>query len=1384
MKHFKNLKLNINLRMNLNLEEKFQKCRINSNEANRTLQAVPTNKNILFYRKTFVKNNKSSFIYRKKGKNNSNITPNSNLNYISGYKKKSTNINYGSEETNQSTKGKTIKYSKHKPFNKSKNDEITPEKYLNNKSISPFSIHSNDSNKENKSNQCLLNNKNKKPSIIKYNLRRKGENLSLNYTSKIQNITINNEELKKNMIFEGSLEVNNKHQNLNLKNKKLKPLRNFAKNAINITFNTNKNKEPINILSHNIVQSFHNSINKYNDYNNTNTIIINNTIKRNNSNYLGPNKMKKTHLTINNNVFDINNIHSIETGKRNLVKGKIIKFKYNGTEFFFEPIHNKTENDFYKRNPNYNKEVIIKAANLIKKWWKHIIFINILKEKIQIKDGIYLMKKFIKKLCFKKIRYKVMYLKEIIYIQKKWKEFLYSKNENNNHYIKHDVYGCDNSYRKKKDNFYSNNLDYNYIYNNSSEKQTKVNNNYTKLNKKINLISNNFFSNLSKKSLIPSNRKVNYNKIEIKKNGFYSKKRIKIVLDKIIFIQRKIRVFLRNLFCSKIRNIYKTLYLSKIKKEEFDINNTMKLKKNKYSQTMKISNQNFYLISKKKNNQKQSYNIKKEVIHYQGNIQKYKNNNYCLFIDKINQIQCSSKIRKNKSKLKICNNQNIKIYPIKKKAATKSKNEINFSIIKSKQKQDLALINNKPILNKPCFYYKIIIDKKYIIKNKKEIPIKTIIKTYCVITKINIKNDNNLPYIIKIQNSLKSYIKKKEENIILKPINDIIYITKIRKKNTKIKRIYKIKRNNSFKTLKKNGTNGNNQTYYNNIEEFMQDNDGEKINDVTKYNTINNSHRKNNNEKERNSNLLNDTDENKNDTPIRIMNAKIHKSSINYNPVNITNLKTIKNSYNVNHKYINIESLPSINSLRTNTENNDLFAPNPSNNNKNNNINTSVSIQTLGSNISNNKFNDNNVIKRIITEANNYHKSEIEYENKNYFYTENDINKFSFKNEKRNIFENSILRKNTANYSNFILFINLRIIKLFFHKIKEIKSKKCIYVFIQMLIQRVKKNINVFVFNNICERNNKNDFYKIIRKHIRIYNKINSEEYLKNKHKNNEIIILIRENIFIQYLQSKFIFLSDDQEKIFIQKNIFISNDKDLINYFLIYYRFEYKPIDIDYINLIQFRLIKEPLNNMNIFSITKYMDKLYYNIIHGNICKNCFCKKEESCSINCNCHIKLQKSINLINRLKNWISHHKSINENKDNNSFIEERPKNYERNIRIIIKKVKRTSADRSRTANNSGQNSDSKNSNSNDIDIFQKMNEGIESIINKVKINKAFKDINLERKKQIDRTCTEFNGEMKQKKVYSDTLESGYYSVKNHFATPNKKYSTFLFEKKLFS
>ena len=329
----------------MNLKEgDVQKSKLYSIEVTRTIQTTQKNKDIPFYRKSFLKNSKS-YYYHKKG-NNSSITPNNKSSLISGYKKPQKILNIGTEDTNQSSKRKTLICSK------SNYDVITPEKYiLNDKIVSPFSLRSIGNTKDKKNSPILLNDKNKKPSIVKKNFNRKRENLSLNYTNKIHNISINNEEIKRNIKYDECLNNNNsKPKKCNFRPKKIKIFHNKEKKSNNISSKTNKNKETKDLLSHNnIVQNIQNSLNKYNNYNNTNTIIINNTIKRNNSNFIRPSKTNKAQLKINNNMFDINNIQT-ETTNRNLVKGKIIKFKYNGTEFFFEPIHNKTDNIFYKRN--------------------------------------------------------------------------------------------------------------------------------------------------------------------------------------------------------------------------------------------------------------------------------------------------------------------------------------------------------------------------------------------------------------------------------------------------------------------------------------------------------------------------------------------------------------------------------------------------------------------------------------------------------------------------------------------------------------------------------------------------------------------------------------------------------------------------------------------------------------------------------------------------------------------------------------------------------------------------------------------------------------------------------------------------------------------------
>ena len=208
-------------------------------------------------------------------------------------------------------------------------------------------------------------------------------------------------------------------------------------------------------------------------------------------------------------------------------------------------------------------------------------------------------------------------------------------------------------------------------------------------------------------------------------------------------------------------------------------------------------------------------------------------------------------------------------------------------------------------------------------------------------------------------------------------------------------------------------------------------------------------------------------------------------------------------------------------------------------------------------------------------------------------------------------------------------------------------------------------------------------------------------------------------------------------------------------------------------------------------------MDELYFNIIHNNICKKCYCKIDENCSINCNCHMKINNSINLINKIKNKISHNKSFNiesskkENLENYDFINQKEK---RNIKIIIKKIKRSSADIIRNRNNNLEESNEVCNSNNDIDVFQKMNTGIKSLINKVKINKAFKDFNQIKKNKnsmikIARTLSEFGEKKKNDNTISDNNEhfqysTLFYNIKNdNSPTPEKKIYSFNINNKIF-
>ena len=1511
-------------------KEIHQKLYLNNSEQINNTKNIQNNNNIVFYRKSSIQNRKTSFYHHKKNTNSPNkMAQNKN---ISGNTKKMRLSNYTIEDTNPSSKIKICNYSRDKSSIECGGDSTFEKIDIFKTSVSPFSLDINNNFKENKEN----NNDNDNTYINKKSQNPKNKiksNFYMNHDKfKITNLTDDNCK-NKNRSFSGLgvnyeqnennnnkfIIINNTSENNNKNNKivkigkrKNKAIKSFEKKGINFTFKdsinnnnyNNNDKNSFELINTEVVVNYpnksidntkNNNVNEILKPNKNNFITIetdnslnNKRIKTYNKNsfYLNKNMIYNKnrdskyqisgHNNLNNNTNDFDNDNGYDKAYINLSKGKIIKFKYNGSEFFFHPTHNKAHNEFFNKTTNNNPKKsidIVKSCKIIQKWWRKRIFTKI----IVLKHKFNFFVKSIKNTKIRQIlqymKYKILFINNIIFIQRKWRIFNSTKKENiSSIYIKNDTYGCDNSNKNNLfgDNFYINTSEFiNTIEDNNN---SKIFNNIIN-NKNNNPLNDLNFGQSLKRKLFHSNSNNNNNSRIIKRlcNNycFYTKEKYNNSLNKIIFLQKKIKKYLRNIFTYNIRKLYENIYrrnifnpknISEFKNNYFSIqgkdnNFNKKTKFNNY----KITNSYFCIKKNSKQSKSQLLNIiKNDDIILDGIVQnKNKNKKNVLNIEKSNEIKYLFKpkikllqLSKNAFEI-INNNKNIKIFdidkvaisskiefninPQKKKAFIIDKTKILFSIksenIENSNKikdENITELIKSPLIKNICHIEKVYINKKYLMnikniqkifrnyknnKNRETTPIKIKLKPNNKITKIYKDNSLNIKKISKIQKYFKSHINKKEI-FYFRPININIYTTKIYIRKKKIIGLAKFKMNNNLNIITSNDNdndiNNKNTQYYNNIDEFFYEKDEQrKFNDITKYTNINSPNLKLTNE--RNSTYINEEEENRDEIPIKIMNTKLYKNSINFN---LDNYNNIKPNININNnKYINIDSLPSYNSLKTNSDKNELSNcdTNKMNISRNNKfITNNISIQTLESKDSKDKFKDNLMnlsnIKRVTTEEVKFKNNPIiqypypyQYEaENNYFYTENDIARFSFSNGDINFLTNSIFRKTTKNYSYMRDYINKHIIKIISTKLKIIIYQYNIYVFIQIIIKRIQKNINKYALNKIFKRKNNINFYSIIKKHIKIYNEI-----MKDKNNtisyHNDIIKLIGNNIFNKYLyennKNKFLYISDIQEKNLIKTNLFINNDKDLINYYFYYYKSEYKLLDEkQYYNLIQFRLIKEPLINLNLFAITKYMDELYFNIIHNNRCKKCYCKIDENCSINCNCHMKNNNSINLINKIKNKISHNKSFNiESSKKDEDFDSINQKEKRNIKIIIKKIKRSSADIIRTRNNNLEESNEVSSSNNDIDVFQKMNTGIKSLINKVKINKAFKDFNQTKKNKnsmikIGRTLSEFGDKKKNDNISENNEHVKYntlfYNIKNdNSPTPEKKIYSFNINNRIF-
>ncbi len=205
------------------------------------------------------------------------------------------------------------------------------------------------------------------------------------------------------------------------------------------------------------------------------------------------------------------------------------------------------------------------------------------------------------------------------------------------------------------------------------------------------------------------------------------------------------------------------------------------------------------------------------------------------------------------------------------------------------------------------------------------------------------------------------------------------------------------------------------------------------------------------------------------------------------------------------------------------------------------------------------------------------------------FYTDNNYYDIKLKN---------LFVANISNKLSIYLILILNKLHLFdFIKIFSQKIKKSInqYVF-QMIILSLNKYKKEYIYND----NNELFFFSVLKRHI-VYNiKINE---------NNEIKMLLKENIpklfdnnnnnnIINYNIS-IPYLNEIQQKNLIDKQLFLNdnnNNKNLIKYFIGFYTNEKSNCILDLI-ILNNKLNNNRLYNRNIFTITKYMDKIYNSI-------------------------------------------------------------------------------------------------------------------------------------------------------------------------------------------
>ena len=633
-------------------------------------------------------------------------------------------------------------------------------------------------------------------------------------------------------------------------------------------------------------------------------------------------------------------------------------------------------------------------------------------------------------------------------------------------------------------------------------------------------------------------------------------------------------------------------------------------------------------------------------------------------------------------------------------------NNIIDNYCKSKERNKIILLNQNCDISKDDINKE---DKT----NKEEILKYPIKNSNCFISKNYMSNKNKK--IVLIQKRIKKMInqrKIKSESIYMRQIKPNYLITKVFKDDSSEKIILIQKYFKKYKNQKKiddnhikledynnkvlngdikNTTDSNSKNCIDNI--YNNDSNNIICDDIISGKNITDKSHENNNDIDRENycsqkkminNIKVKENNYKKNIPYKKDNDKILnlkdkvkiKIENNYNEVT-NEQNTISYKYTLNGRNIKDDNDTYINSFQKNSHSfENVTTSYGTNDNFNFNLNkarTSYNMieksqntfeQKTVINIQENKNSYESSYKIINYNKTEYEKNEVKRKEENQRY--NEISNYTqtayqinvFKDEERiNILKNKIKQYYIRNILNKIR--------------KKIDYKKMIYV-VQMIIQRIKKNLNQYTFQRIKIYNSKNKsqpmnsdsefmqksfFFNTIKRHLKI-NKVDN-----NLESNNEVVILLRKNIpyfFMNNHKKNFIpYINQKQEKNLINNDIFLFDDDKLSNYIYKCYKIEKNLFTITS-HIIKNRLIKNPLRYQNLFSITRYMDNLHDDLNNGNICQKCYCKKNELCLIGCHCH---DNNFMMKNNINTFYRHSYAYNNNNYNLKKEKEKEKEKEK-------------------------------------------------------------------------------------------------------------------------